>query len=115
MLSKSELAHVTQELNDFPNNQYGSYKPTILLITVSSFEKIGIELSRLAELDVFSLFIADEVNMIPEDGKSFWSELLQLKNKFIVKLKGMQRSLYAKLLAPTRPMRKSKRLSVSSL
>jgi hypothetical protein len=57
-----------------------------LLITISSFEKIGKELSHLAELDILSLFIADEVNIIPEDGKSFWSELLQLKNKFIAKL-----------------------------
>jgi hypothetical protein len=44
-----------------------------LLITISSFDTIGKELSCLAELDVISLFIVDEVNMIPEDGKSFRS------------------------------------------
>jgi hypothetical protein len=34
----------------------------------------------LEELDIVFVFVADEVNMIPEDDTFFWSELLQLKN-----------------------------------
>jgi hypothetical protein len=70
---QSELAQLKLELNCFSNSQYGSYELPILLITISSFDTIGKELSCLAELDVISLFIVDEVNMIPEDGKPFRS------------------------------------------
>jgi hypothetical protein len=69
----------------------------VLLISIDSFSKIGVELRHVAGQDLGSLFVVDEVlYIIPQDGtRTLGSKLLDLKKEFVDHLRPGAKKLVA--------------------